>query len=364
MSSLLRIGIVGARRGGAFVEAIHHHPATQLVALCDTNAARLAASAPAFGSPATFTDYSAMLEAGLDLVIIATPLQWHVLQAVEALARGVHVFSEVPAASSLAQCDELVQAVRHSSARYMMGENCCYMKPHMLVKNMARAGVFGELYYAEGEYVHYVPELCPPGSWRAEYLLNRRGGTYLTHALGPILEWMDDRVVTVSCVGTGSWGKPEFTGDNCSVLLCRTAKGALISLRNDLRSPRPFSGYAALQGTKGAYVPNWDGAQFHRIYLLDPQAPQTEPRWQPIENFEEAFLPDVWRAAPENLTQQAHGGADGLTLLDFVEAILHDRPIPIDVYRALDITLPGLLSAASAAQEGQPIPVPDYRNQA
>jgi hypothetical protein len=145
------------------------------------------------------------------------------------------------------------------------------------------------------------------------------------------------------------------------VVLCRTAKGALISLRNDMLSPRPSSGYAALQGTKGAYDPNWQGIGSHRVCLVDPERPHDDPQWRPLAEFEDRFLPAIWRDRPKELEQQVHGGADGLTILEFVNAILEGRESPIDVYRALDMTVPGLVSETSAHQGGLPVAVPDFR---
>jgi predicted dehydrogenase len=364
MAARLRVGIAGIHRGWCFAEALKWHPDTEITALCDVDASRLERMRGDFGNPKTFIDYEDMLDSGIDLVIVSSPIQFHVPQAVAALDRGIHVFSEVPTASSLEQCAELVRAVRRSSAKYMMGENCCYMKPHMIVKNMARAGLFGRLYYAEGEYVHEIRTLDPPGGWREQYLFNRRGGTYLTHALGPILDWLDDMVVTVNCRGTGAWVAPGLRGDDSSVLLCTTAKGALISLRNDMISPRPFSGYAALQGTLGAFLPEDMGNGQDSVCLVDPSEPPTigdHREWRPLFDFEQEYLPDTWRNRPEALQSQVHGGADGLTILDFVEAILNDRPSPIDVYRALDMTVPGLVSEISAHQGGTPVAVPNFR---
>lgn len=44
----------------------------------------------------------------------------------------------------------------------------------------------------------------------------------------------------------------------------------------------------------------------------------------------------------------------------WIAAIRRDAP-PIDVYRGLDFTLPGLISEQSIAQGGIPLPVPDPR---
>jgi hypothetical protein len=82
-------------------------------------------------------------------------------------------------------------------------------------------------------------------------------------------------------------------------------------------SPRPFSGYASLQGTKGAY----DGLNADRVCLVDLARPHDDPRWRPLAESEDEFLPTIWRTGPKELEQQVHGGADGLSILEFVNAI-------------------------------------------
>ena len=121
----LRVGIAGVHRGQAFLEALRWSEHTELVAICDTSPAVLEERGPAFGEAARFTEYEQMLDHGLDLVIISSPAHVHAPQATAALDRGMHVFSEVPAATSLAQCADLMRAVRRASAKYMMAENCC-----------------------------------------------------------------------------------------------------------------------------------------------------------------------------------------------------------------------------------------------
>jgi hypothetical protein len=45
----------------------------------------------------------------------------------------------------------------------------------------------------------------------------------------------------------------------------------------------------------------------------------------------------------------------------FARAVLGGRPVPIDVFRAMDYTVPGLLSEQSILRAGAPLPVPDLR---
>src|SRR5258707_15460855 len=70
-----------------------------------------------------------------------------------------------------------------------MLENCCYGWNEMLVLNMARAGMFGELLHAECAYDHdlrkIVFENASEGLWRRAEHIGRNGNPYPTHGPGP-----------------------------------------------------------------------------------------------------------------------------------------------------------------------------------
>ena len=55
---------------------------------------------------------------------------------------------------------------------------------------------------------------------------------------------------------------------------------------------------------------------------------------------------------------------DYFELRDFVDSILHDTDPPMDVYDAMDYTVPGLVSEQSIANGGAPVEVPNFRPQA
>ena len=125
-----------------------------------------------------------------DAVVVSSPMQYHAPQAIAALQRNIHVLSEVTAAVSLDECRWLVQASNRSDAVYMMAENYMYMKPNVLVQALVEAGLFGETYYAEGEYLHELSALhhMPDGSptWRYYWQMGVNGCTYPTHSLRPL----------------------------------------------------------------------------------------------------------------------------------------------------------------------------------
>ena len=225
---------------------------------------------------------------------------------------------------------------------------------------MVRAGIFGDIYFAEGEYLHEMKQwhTSPNGrpNWRHYWQVGRDGLTYPTHSLGPVLQWLDDRLVAISCVGTGRHTDPEHTIQDTILLLGRTTRGALVKVRFDLLSNRPhLMDYYSLQGTAGAYEAARAPGEQARIYL---QGSSPDGEWEPLEDYAERFLPDRYRNV---LAGAGHGGADTWPIREFVEAIREGSPSPIDVYAALDMTLPGIVSEHSIAQGGAWLAVPDPR---
>ena len=363
----LNIGIVGAAgRGASFRAAFDAHPVTRIHAVCDVRQEALAEAARVLGATETYTDYDEMLaKSDIDAVVIGTPMQYHAPQAIAALERNLHVLSEVTAGVSIDECRALVEATKRSSAVYMMAENYTYAKPIVLVKELVRRGLFGELYYAEGEYLHELKELNEITPWRRRWQTGIDGITYGTHSLGPILRWMPgDRVTRVCCVGSGHHyldprGDPYQNQDTC-VMLAQTEHGALIKIRVDMLSERPHAMHNhCLQGTEGCYESARAPGEKHRIWLsglgLDKNA------WIDLAELEEEYLPPMWRNPPEAALRAGHGGGDYFEILDFVESITHDRPCPIGIHEAMDLTLPGLISQASIAAQGAWMDVPDSR---
>ena len=367
----LSVGLVGAAgRGGSFRAALEANGA-RIHAVCDVKEDVLDECARRLGAAESYTDYGEMLERSeLDAVVIGTPMQYHVPQSVLALRRGLHVLCEVPAGVSIEECRELVRASAESRAVYMMGENYTYMRPNVVVRELARNGLFGELYYAEGEYLHELKALNEETPWRRTWQTGIDGITYGTHSLGPILQWMaGDRVMRVACVGSGHHHKDPRGADyhqDTSVMLCKTAKDALIKIRVDMVSDRPhaMTNYQ-LQGTDGAYESGREGpGERHKIWLRSLSA---EPRWFDFDSvitadsFACEHLPETWRNPPEEARRAGHGGGDYFEVLDFVNAIRGEAHCPIGIHEAMDMTLPGLISQQSIARDGRWLEVPDSR---
>lgn len=359
LTSKIRIGIAGAPRGRSFLAGLAAYgdqAEIRAVYEPDPVARQKFADDTGVDTPASYED----LLASVDAVILASPQHHHAPQAIMALGEGVHVLSEVPAAVSLEQAQDLLTAVRHSGTHYMIAENYCFSPANLTIKEMARAGLFGDLYFGEGEYLHEMKSWHTDASgrptWRYHWQVGRAGITYPTHSLGPLLWWFQDRVVAVSCSGTGRHTDPEHEIDDTVLMLARTARGALLSIRLDLLSNRPhLMNYYSLQGTAGAYeAARVAGAPDH-IYLLG-QSPSEQ--WEPLDAYVEKFLPERYR---EVAAGAGHGGTDTWPVRDFLDAVLADRASELDIYAALDMTLPGLVSESSFYEHGAWRAVPNPR---
>ena len=363
----IRFGIAGAGgRPTAFLAAFEESNRAVLAAACDPNTEALEKALHGIEGVARFSDYDEMLQkGGLDAVIIGTPIPYHVEQSVKALNRGIHVYSEVTAAVSVEECRALLSACKASKAQYMLGENCNYMKPYMIIREMVKDNVFGGLIYAEGEYLHDCRELIDKTPWRKTCLYETPGVTYGTHSLGPILSWMEnDRVESVSCVGSGRHNRDlngnPIDGDDTSVMLCKTAQGRLIKVRMDLSSPQPYSLNYRLQGTAASYTGSHQEEKQDRDQVWISGESKKE-YWDALSQYEEKYLPDIWRKVGHKAEKAGHGGSDVAIMADFIDAIYDGRPVPIGIYDALNMTLPGLISRDSVLQGGVWLPVPNPR---
>ena len=170
----VRIGLVGiGSRGTVLLEVLLGLEGVEIKAVCDIIPERVAkaqdmVTAAKQPKPAGYsrgeTEFKRLCETEeLDLVINATrPWKWHVPISVAAMTAGKHAATEVPAAETIEECWQLVETAEKTRKYCVMLENCCYFREAMLVHNMLRKGVFGELRHCEAGYQHYGGRARPP----------------------------------------------------------------------------------------------------------------------------------------------------------------------------------------------------------
>ena len=152
------------------------------------------------------------------------------------------------------------------------------------------------------------------------------------------------------------------------VSLFQTAAGRMLKIRVDIVSPRPqLHDYYALQGTRGCFEGTRGFGDPPRLWLEELESAERPGKsgpsvhWKPLAEFEAEYIPDRV-AARSDAARAGHGGSDYWTMKAFVDAFRAGDASPVDVYRALDCSLPGPLALQSAKQGGVPIEVPDPRD--
>jgi predicted dehydrogenase len=370
----LKIGILGLRRGMTHLRNFLALDQARVIGACDLlennrqRAAKVIAEAPAKTGEihdVTFvSDLDALLDLKPDAVVIASHPSMHARHACQILAAGCHVLSEVPGAYTPDEWLEIRAAVEQSGRHYMLAENLSFMDFIRYWRRWFLQGRLGAVSMAETEYLHYLPETLttPDGqtltpsqardqksgdavpNWRASLPPIQ----YLTHDLGPILEILDDRCVSVTCL-SAPWRCPETPlRPDGHMALFRTANGILIRVLVSFSTRTPDGHRFRLLGVEGST--EWFS---HEGYcrLFDHKR-QNAQGWQRF---------DLGMAAADRDTNTGHGGTDFELARHFTQAVLNGNPMPIDVYRGIEYSLPGMMAARSAESGGQPIEIPDLR---
>ena len=362
--SKVRVGILGAKRGLGLARQFKAHPEAEVVALCEKDEVSARKFLRELGRKVeVYRDYRELLEHGLDVVVLAGYYPDHAPQAVEALKRGINVLSEVCACHTLAQGVELCRVAEEAQQKgvhYMLAENCCYFNTVQEMERLYREGAIGELSYAEGEYIHNGSRI-----WHiiSPYYLHWRDWLpatyYCTHSLGPIVKITGMRPTkVVGFVSPNRTGRLyRKMGDDWGVFVLTMENQAIVRIIAWGYGPMDSTWYR-LYGTEGAMeTGRWDG-DGRKIESLLKVHRQKVMEEASVEVYEPPF-----RRFAEEASGAGHGGGDFFVVWEFMEALAHNRRPPIDVYMAMDMTLPGILAYRSALMGGVPLEVPDFRRE-
>lgn len=361
----IKVGIAGVR-GLSTVMGLKSIPDVEITAMCDLDEATLNKVADEHGIEKRYRIFDDMLESDIDAVIIATPMQCHMPQAVAAMEAGKHVMSEVTAGVSMDELWWLCESVEKYNKIYMYAENYIYTPQVQLVKNMVKQGLFGETYYAEGMYLHNISDLFvyPNGktSWRSYWQCGKRGNFYPTHSIGPVMNWFPgDRITEISTFSPGVYNDLGLKQDSGTTTMCRTANGKLLNIRTDCMSPRPHNMmHYLLQGTNGIYRAAGHHDDKDLVSFIGEDNPASNMKWEDLMNYKD-YLPERYKNATEEQLKAGHAGGDFFIVEDFIDAIRTGEQPELDVYKACEWSAVGLLSALSVTNNGKNIPVPHFR---
>lgn len=400
----VKIGFIGlGSRGRALMKKVIRIRGAKLAGICDLNEKCIAEAIKAaaeFGEkPKVYPTLQDMLDdPNVEAVVISTSWSAHITIACAAMEAGKAVAMEVGPAMSLQECYKLVETQEKTGAKFMFLENTCYNRDVLLVQNMIKAGLFGELIHATGCYQHCVTDIVykeydafmngVPGNERIINRMMRNMEPYPTHDAGPIAKALNinrgNRFLTLTAMSSKSrglnayaektYGKegaakfaPLAQGDVVTTMI-KCAGGETVLLTWNTALPAPPSKGFKFHGTNGMYHAELNSVHIDGMTPVDPKAPASK-QWESIERYKKEYKHPGWVWFDKNkymekwnINPKAHGDADYLILMAFADCVRNDYDMPIDVYDAATWIAISVLVEESLALGGQPVFFPDFTN--
>ena len=385
---LIKVGFVGiGHQGMSHIKNLVRIDGCQVTAVCDIRPERTEVASNLIGkydfpAPKVYAggdeDFVRMCkEEDLDLVYNAAPWRWHTPICLAAMKNGIHAASEVNIALTIEDCWKLVETSEKTEKHCIMMENCCYAESELMVLNMIRKGLFGEVMHGECGYLHDLRalKLSPTyyeGMWRLHQSVKLNGNLYPTHGIGPMAGCMDinrgdalDYLVSMSTNAYGlnlfakenypdtEWTDKKFALGDVNTTLIRTKKGKTIVCQHDTNLPRPYSRDFLVQGTKGIMR----GYPTEKIHL---DGVTKGHKWDEIDEYREKYGHPVWEKTRSLVKGAGHGGMDFIEDYRLINALRNGLEPDIDVYDSVVWSAIIPMSEQSIAAGSKPIEFPDF----
>src|SRR5262245_3757122 len=145
--SKVRYAVIGLGWfGEKHCEALAGLANAELFALCTRRESRLKELAKRFGVKHTYTDYRELLaNRDIDAVSVVTMWDQHAAPTLAALQAGKHAFLEKPMASTVADCDAIVEAAKKAQGYFMVGHICRFNPRYAAAKAAIDEGRIGKI---------------------------------------------------------------------------------------------------------------------------------------------------------------------------------------------------------------------------
>jgi len=358
MEKILKIGVFGTWRGLAFIKALQLIDGAEVTAICDSDPDKVEKALEFCPENVqVVADFDALLDSGIDAVILCNYFYEHTPYAIRAMKRGIHVLSETLPCITLKECVELVEAVEETGCTYSFAENYPFARATMEIARVYHSGVLGEITFAEGEYVHpmsiqednyYAPT---PEHWRR--CLPKT--YYMTHAMAPLMyatDLMPKRVIGKVAAGRAYNRKRNHEGgDGAGLMLVEMDGGAVFRIAGSVHCSTRGNWYR-LACEKGEVATVFGTMDKVRLAISD---------WE----LTDGMSPEsVYKPPMDELGKKAmkcgHYGGDFWVTYHFVQDLLNSRTPYMNVYRATAIAATGILGWRSVLQDSKQLDIPDF----
>ncbi len=357
----VRVGIVGGRFGLGF--QFHEHPDCIVEAVSDLRPERCEALQRTYRCPKAYRSLEEMVkDPKIEAIALFTPVPDHVRHVLLCLAAGKHVLCAVPAAMTLEECQQLIDAVKQTGLTYMMAETSHWQQLTISARKFHQEGAFGNLYYSESEYHHPGLEVLFFENGQRTWRHGMAPMLYPTHCTSHLISVTGERLTEVTCHGWGD-GDPILK-DNVyknpfwnETALFKTNRGNSMRVAIWWRGAQTGGERARFYGDKMSfYYSGPNGAEACTVHTKAEtekdsggfvRSAQVLEKYEEIQWWNTDLLPEPLRH------NSGHEGSHCFITHEFIDAVLRQRKPAVDIYEAVAYTAPGIVAHQSALKGGE-----------
>ena len=149
MAAKLRCAVIGLGMGRGHIAGFREHPDAEVVAVADTDAAKLEKFRDELKLPAVYTDPLEMISKERpDVLSVAVPNKFHAELTIAGLEAGCHVLCEKPMAMNAAEAETMLAASRRCGKRLGINFSYRFNPQAYAMKQIVDSGRIGNIYFA------------------------------------------------------------------------------------------------------------------------------------------------------------------------------------------------------------------------
>lgn len=336
--NLLNVGVIGLGMGKSHAQAVKETEGACLYSLCETNPTRLAEVSKLLDVNHSYTDYRDMIaDPALDAVIIATPDQEHRKMILDCLDAGKHIMCEKPLALTREDCTAIVEAVKKSDRKFMVGQICRFTPGFRKAKEIIDSGAIGELTFVESEYAHDYAHIYAGGSWRSDPVRNGVVGGGC-HAVD-LLRWIAGDPEEIMAYGTHKTFADVTPYDDTHIAVMKFPNNVIGKVFVSISCKRDYTMRSVFYGTKGTIIT--DNTNPYLTVFKQEIFPGMDNHTLPI-------------TVPVNLADHNTAGE----FKEFYDTIVNDLPVKTSVFEGAN-TIAACMAIMDSVESGKPIE-PEY----
>lgn len=365
----INIGIIGLGFGKEFIPIYQKHPYAGKIAICTRRQEALDKIGDQFGiEPGLrYTDYHDMIaNDSLDAIHVVTPVMDHYPMVMESFNANKHAACTIPMATTVKQCEDIVNATQNSGKVYMMMETALYTREFLYVKGLLDQGKIGDIQFIRSDHMQNMALEGWPAYWQGfPPFLNG------THALSPVITLIGKRPTEVIAHGSGRLSQVRAMNHGCpfsvitatfkfedSVVVAESTRWINETIR---QTREGFDVY----GTEASF--EWE------LIIDDGHVIHTG-----IDDAEKVECPDTDHLLPQEIAEftrreavadtshtsfrqgVGHGGSHPHLAHQFLLAIYEGRKAEVDEIAAATITCAGICAQESAMNGSKVVQIPDF----